>query len=82
MQWYLYYIYLYFDLANRFVAAHLVGRRLIYPGSISLYNNLVGELEVYCCSCTCMYTTHCSSIMQILVCVLSRFIPVHWEIQT
>ena len=34
---------MYFDPATRFVSAHLVGRRLIYPGSLALYNKVVGE---------------------------------------
>lgn len=28
---------------SRFVAAHLVGRRLIYPGSLELLNGVLGE---------------------------------------
>ena len=32
----------------RYIAAHMVGRRLIYPGSILLLNMAVGELSRDC----------------------------------
>ena len=35
-------------LLDRFLAAHFVGRRLIYPGSLGVFNMVVGEEESVC----------------------------------